>query len=158
MCVYESKNVSPWNDLMDWSPPGFSIHWILQARMLEWVAISSSRGSFQPRDWTWVSHVAGRFFTIWATREAYTYMLHVKSLQSCLTLCDPVDSSPPGSSIHGILQAGILEWVTMPSSRGSSWPRDWTHISYGSSIGRQVLYHQHIWEAIYVYVYICIYI
>ena len=62
MCVYESENVSPWNDLMDRSPPGFSVHWILQARMLEWVAISSSRGSFQPRDWTRVSHVAGRFF------------------------------------------------------------------------------------------------
>ena len=86
MCVYESENVSPWNDLMDCSPPGSSVHWILQARMLEWVAISSSRGSFQLRDWTRVSHVAGRFFTIWATREAYIYMLHVKSLQSCLTL------------------------------------------------------------------------
>ena len=45
--------------------------------------------------------------------------------QSCLILCDPMDCSPPGSSVHGILQARILEWVTMPSSRGSSWPRDW---------------------------------
>ena len=46
------------------------------------------------------------------------------------TLCDPVDCSLPGSSVHGILQARILEWVVMPSSRGSSQPRDQTHISY----------------------------
>ena len=48
---------------------------------------------------------------------------HAKLLQSCLTLHDPLDCSPPGSSVHGILQARILEWVAMPSSRGSSWPR-----------------------------------
>ena len=64
-----------------------------------------------------------------------------KSLQSCLTLCDPMDCSPPGSPVHGILQARILEWVAMPSSRGSSPPRDETCISYVSCIGRQVLYH-----------------
>ena len=49
-----------------------------------------------------------------------------KSLQSCPTLCDPVDCSPPGSSVHGILKARILEWVAMPSSWGSSWPWDQT--------------------------------
>ena len=47
-----------------------------------------------------------------------------KSLHSCPTLCDPVDSSLPGSSVHRILQARILEWVAMPSSRGSSQLRD----------------------------------
>ena len=47
-----------------------------------------------------------------------------KSLQSCLTLCDPIDGSPPGFSVHGIFQARILEWVAVASSRGSSWPRD----------------------------------
>ena len=47
-----------------------------------------------------------------------------KSLQSCPTLCDPIDSSPPGSPFPGILQARILEWVAMPSSRGSSPPKD----------------------------------
>ena len=44
--------------------------------------------------------------------------------QSCLTLCNPVDCSPPASSVHGILQVRILEWVAMSSSRGSSQPRD----------------------------------
>ena len=63
---------------------------------------------------------------------------------SCLTLCDLVDSSWPDSSVGGILQARILEWVAIPSSRGSSQPRDRTHISY---IGRQILYYCTTWEA-----------
>ena len=50
-------------------PPGSSVHGILQARILEWVAISFSRGSSQPRDGTWVSSIAGRCFILWATRE-----------------------------------------------------------------------------------------
>ena len=54
---------------MDWSLPGSSVHGIFQARVLEQVAISSSRRSSQPRDWTRVSCIVGRHFTIWATRE-----------------------------------------------------------------------------------------
>ena len=65
-----------------------------------------------------------------------------ESLQPCPTLCDPVDSSPPGSSVHGILQARTLEWVATPSSRGASPPRDQTHISYASCIGRRILDHE----------------
>ena len=52
-----------------------------------------------------------------------------KLLQSYPTLCDPMDWSPPGSSVHGIPQAKVLEWVAMPSSRKSSQPRDQTRIS-----------------------------
>ena len=74
-------------DLTDGSPPGSSLPGILQARILECVAISYSN----------------------ACR-------HAKLLQSCPTLCNPMDSSPPGSSVHGILQARILEWVAMPFS------------------------------------------
>ena len=51
-------------------------------------------------------------------------------LQSRPALCDPTDCSPPGSSVHGILQTRTLEWVAMPSSRGSSWLRERTHVSY----------------------------
>ena len=58
---------------MDCSPPGSSVHGILQARVLEWVVISSSRGSSQPRDRTWVSCTAGMFFTVWVAREAPVY-------------------------------------------------------------------------------------
>ena len=57
--------------------------------------------------------------------------------QSCRTLCDPVDCSPPGSSVRGISQARTLEWVAISSSRGSSQPRDWTCIF---CTGRWVLY------------------
>ena len=57
-------------DPMDHRPPGSSVHGILQARILEWVAVSLSRGSSWLRDGTWVSCIAGRFFTIWATKEA----------------------------------------------------------------------------------------
>ena len=60
--------------------------------------------------------------------------------QSRPTLRDPVDCSPSGSSVHGILQARILEWDAISSSRGSAQPRDRTHVSYVSSIGRQILY------------------
>ena len=55
--------------------------------------------------------------------------VYAKLFQSCPTLCDPMDSSSPGSSAHGILQARILEWVTISFSRGSSQPRDWTRVS-----------------------------
>ena len=63
-----------------------------------------------------------------------------ESAQLCPTLCDPTDGSLPGSVVHGIFQARILECVAMPSSRGSSRPRDQTCISYVSYIGRQILY------------------
>ena len=56
------------------------------------------------------------------------HLLHAKSLQSYWILCDPMDYSPQGSSVHGIPQARILQWVTMPSSRGSSQPRDQAHV------------------------------
>ena len=61
----------------DYSPPGSSVHGILQARILEWVAIPFSRGSSWPSDWTWVSCITGRFFAIWATREGESNTLSV---------------------------------------------------------------------------------
>ena len=62
---------------------------------------------------------------------------------SCLTLCNPMDCSQPGSSVHGTFQVRILEWVTISSSRGSSLLRGWTHVS---CIGRWILYHWATWE------------
>ena len=60
----------------------------------------------------------------------YVYFMKVKVFvtQSCPTLWDPIDCSLPGSSVHGILQARILEWVAMPFSRESSLARDWTQV------------------------------
>ena len=57
------------------------------------------------------------------------YVTHSFGTQPCLTLCDPVDCSPPGSSVHRFSQARLLKWVTIRFSRGSSWPRNWTRVS-----------------------------
>ena len=72
---------------MDWSLSGSSIHGIFQARVLEWVAISFSRGSSQPRDQTQVSRIVGRRFTIWATREAHLMNLCGRSDLATLFVC-----------------------------------------------------------------------
>ena len=60
---------------MDCSPPGSSVHRILQARILEWVAIPFSRGSSRPRNWIGVSCIAGRYFTVWATRNHHELLV-----------------------------------------------------------------------------------
>ena len=72
---------------MNCSSPGSSVHGILQARMLEWVAIPFSRGSSQFRDWTWVSSTEGRLFTVWTTSEARSLKRNLKSninLKCCM--------------------------------------------------------------------------
>ena len=56
--------------------------------------------------------------------------MHAKSLQSCRTLCNPVKNSPPGSSVHGILQARKLEWIAIPPSKGSSQPGNRSQVSH----------------------------
>ena len=85
----------------------------------------SSRGPSQSRDGVCVScisHIAGGFFTYWATWEALgCYAAAAKSLQSCPTLCDPIDGSPPGSPVPGILQARTLEWVAIAFSNAWRW-------------------------------------
>ena len=58
----------------------------------------------------------------------------------CSVMSDSLDYSPPGSSVHGIFQTRILKWVAISSSKGSSWPKDWTQMSCVSCIGRQILY------------------
>ena len=95
------------------------------------------------KSWTWL------IIHTWCKQSLKTpfdilLRLHTcaKSLLSYLTLCNPMDCSPPVSSIHGMVQARILEWVAMLSSGGSSLPRDWIYVSYIFSIGRQILYHQ----------------
>ena len=69
VCVLISQSCLTLCNPLDCSLPGSSVHGILQARILEWVAISFSRGSSQPRNRSWVSRNTGRFFTIWATRH-----------------------------------------------------------------------------------------
>ena len=126
-------------DPMDCSPPGSSVHGVLQARILEWVAISFSRGSSWPRDWTWVSRIAGRFFNHLSHQEAPITSLrgsnkinsHMNSSQifknklkkkptmdySRVCMCmlshaQPSGLQPPGSSALGISQAKLIPWQT----------------------------------------------
>ena len=73
--------------------------------------------------------------------QSSTLSCHAKSLQSCLPLRDPMDCSLQGSSVHGIIQARILEWVAISFSRGSPQPRDRTCTSCVSCLGRSILYY-----------------
>ena len=157
--------------MVDCSLPGSSVHGILQARVLEWVAISVSRGTSRPEDWTQVSRIAGTLpseppgklfpemeitqiswklqnlclpyfaffclpsgtfylcflFSTYFAKPTVTFSCSVdqcewisglgsQSFQSCLTLYSPMDCNPPGSSVHGIFPARILEWVAIPAS------------------------------------------
>ena len=89
-------------DHMGCTAPGSSMPGILKARILEWVAISFSRGSSQPGDQTWVSCTAGRFFTAWASREVLRLLPFSSGsvAQSCPTLWDPMNRSTPGLPVH----------------------------------------------------------
>ena len=100
-------------DPMDCSPPDSSVHGIFQARILEWVVISYSRGSSWSRDQTDISGVSCIGGGI---------LCEVKVTQSCPTLCDCMNCGLPGSSVTGVLQARILGWVAIPFSRDLSHP------------------------------------
>ena len=91
--------------------------WDSPHKILEWVAISFSRGSSWLRDQTQVSCIAGGFFTAWTNLSAAA----AKSLQSCPTLFNPIEGSPPGSAVPGILQARTLEWVAISVSNAWKW-------------------------------------
>ena len=131
---------------------------ILQARILECVGMSSSRGSSQPRDWTQVSCIAGIFFTSWATREAQSKsknvsLFHMKSesevTQSCPTLCNPMDFSPrnfPDKSIgvdcHFLLQGIFLTQgsnLSLPHCRQRLYLWATREYVYSASVSHSVL-------------------
>ena len=86
---------------VDCSPPGTSVHGILQARTLEWVAVPFSRGSTWPREWICIPCVMRSFLTSEPLGKPNMCMLCLLVSQSCLTLRNPMDYSLPGSSVHG---------------------------------------------------------
>ena len=94
-----------------------------------------------------LSKLVSLYFTKEKNEILLEYVVHYASARSCLTVCDSMDRSLPGSSVHGIFQARILEWVANSFSRGPSWSGDRTHVSWVSCIGRQILYHWASWEA-----------
>ena len=148
LCLATKSRLTPC-DPMDCSLPDSSVHGILQARILEWVVMPSSRGSNPGLlNCKWILYCLSHqgkpkhsgldslslLQGIVPTQELNQVLLPCKQslyqlscqespvlvAQSCPTLCDPMDCSPPGSSIHGILQTRILEWVAIPFSRESS--------------------------------------
>ena len=146
------------NAYIFYSPPGSYVHGILQARILECVAIPSSRGSSQPGDRNCISCgscITSRFFPTeppgkpiyhidlvydsnhWHFCDSQCFpggttgkekTVKVLVPQLCPTICDPMDCSPPGLFVQGILQARILEWFAIPYSRISSQSRDRTQV------------------------------
>ena len=121
MKVLVTQSCSTLCDLMDCSLPRSYVHGVFQASIMEWVAISSSRGSSQPRNWTYLLHWQSDFLPLSYLGSLCFNYYCCKSLQSCPTLCDPIDGSPPGSSICGILQARTLEWVAISFSNAWKW-------------------------------------
>ena len=117
-----SEWVSEWSrsscqtlcDPMDCSLPGSSLHGILLARVLEWVAISFSTGSSQPRVQTRVSCIPGRRFNLWATRRSLLIIFFILLLftQSCPTLCNPMDCSMPGF-LSFTISPGLLKLLSI---------------------------------------------
>ena len=116
VCVLVAQLCLTLCDPMDCSPPGFSVHRILQARILEWVAISFSRGPSQREPASQVSCINSFFLLLEPPGKSAAA---AKSLQS--TLCNPTDGSPPGSPIPGILQARTLGWVAIFFSSAWKW-------------------------------------
>jgi len=115
---------------LDYSPPGSSVHGILQARILEWVAIPFSRGSSQPRDWNWGSHIAGRCFIIWVTREAHVYTSYIAYMYFiCKYICFYTAYVEKAMAPHSSTLAWKIPWVEEPGrlqSMGSLTVRhDW---------------------------------
>ena len=133
VCVLVTQLCLTLFDHMACSPPGSSVHGILQARILEWVAIPFSRESSQPKDQTWVSRMEGRFFTIWATMEDHAAATAAKSLQSCPTLCNPIDSSLPGFPSLGFSRQEHWSGLPFPSPMHESEKWNWSRSGMSDS-------------------------
>ena len=123
---------------MNCSPPDSSVHGILQARILEWAAIPFSRDlsdpGIEPRSPALqadsLQPEPPEKLRILFILHMYNCLPEVLVTQSCPTLCNSMDYSPPGSSVHGIFHARILEWVAISFSRGSSQPKGQTWVSF----------------------------
>ena len=109
----ESEDAQSYPTLSDPMDCSLPTHGIFQARVPEWGAIA----------------LENKMLNHTNMLLALTEVLYVSVTQSCPTFCNPMDCSPQGSSIHGILQARILEWVAIPFSRGPFQPRDQTWVS-----------------------------
>ena len=131
---------------MDCSPPGSSVHEILQARILEWIAIPFSRGSSWPRDRTWISHIAGRFFTIWtinsvqfggSVMSSSWWLQHTRPLCPSPTPGAYSNSCPSSRWCHPTTLTSIIPFSSCLQSfpPSGSFPMSQFFASSGQSIG-----------------------
>ena len=138
--------------LPSWSVSVTSMYFLLHCFIVSlwWFLLASVKSSLGVTPWIWsVTVTLVSCILLWSICQYFLQTplllcvpcMKAKSLQSCLTLWNLMDLSPPGFFFHGILQARILEWVAVPSSRGSSQPRDRTCFSHVSCFSRRVLYH-----------------
>ena len=123
-------------DPMNCSPPGSSVQGILQAGTLEWVAISFSRGSSQPRDWTQVSWIAARFFTFWATREASWNVIYISDIKVTWPpdTCGGTGVAPGHHSVCNWLFAVSSRSITSTIRSSWTWWSSSTRASLPSSM------------------------
>ena len=118
--------------LVGWEERGAFHNFIMKSQSL--IGFSSCFGIL-----TYFSSALFSFSFVSSLGEVWKWKSESEVTQSCLTLCNPMDCSLPRSSVHGVFQARVLEWVAISFSRGSSWPRDRTRVSH--IIGR----HCTIW-------------
>ena len=126
-------------------PMDYTVHGILQARILEWVVFPFSRGSSQPRNGAQVSRIAGGFVTSWATGEA----LSLWWLLCCRA--QALRHAGSAAATHWLWDTGSAVWcpgLVVPEHVGSSWPRNQTHVSY---ICRRILCHWATREALIIF-------
>ena len=134
-CAQSLQSCPALCDPMDHSPPGSSVHVILYTRILEWVSHAFLQGSSWPSDLLHILHWQNiGFFTTITTGKPWIFPVCVLSPFSCVQLFATPGTVSCQAPAHGILQTRTLEWVAMPSSRGSSRSRDQTYISCVSCI------------------------
>ena len=130
LCVLVTQSCPTLCDPMGCSPPGSSVHGILQAWILEWVAVPLSRGSSPPRDRTRVSCIAGRFFTMWATNEAQANTGDIRDAGSIPGSGRPLKE---GIATHSSILAWRIPWTEetgrLQSTGLQSVTQDWSDIA-----------------------------
>ena len=140
-------------------PMDYTVHGILQARILEWVAVPFSRGSSQPRDQAQVSHISGSFFTSWATREAPKRVRDQREVSKTSAMSDVIQTAPLirrwAGYNRGVNEGGVsgkASWGEIPSwvwkgEKLARWPglqdEGW---SEGRGAGRSVFQTEDVWD------------
>ena len=136
VCIQPQSWLAPWNPV-DCSPPGSSVHGIFRQEYWSGLLFVPPRvlpdPGIKPKSPAW------QVDSLALSHQGSLQRLCLCACSVCLILCDPINCGPAGSSVHGIFQERIGEWVAISFSRGSSQPRDQSQVSCVSCIGRQIL-------------------